>query len=117
MTKYDRLGRTEMLTEYRRKNMKCIVFGCVNHNHQGTFVGNLCSPCHSMIVSGEPKFGQTFVHEMQARIKELEAALIGVLPYVSTSREDAECACMERFDRPIGNAVSIARAALKGEKT
>ena len=50
-----------------------------------------------------------------ARIKELEAALIGVLPYVSTSREDAECASMERFDRPIGNAVSIARAALKGD--
>jgi hypothetical protein len=50
----------------------------------------------------------------QARIAELEAALIGVLPYVSTSREDAECACMERFDRPIGNAVSITRAALKG---
>jgi cytochrome c5 len=79
MTKYDRLGRTEMLTEYRRKNMKCIVFGCVNHNHQGTFVGNLCSPCHSMIVSGEPKFGQTFVHEMQARIKELESALRSIL--------------------------------------
>tara|TARA_R110000744_G_scaffold289502_3_gene400398 strand:- start:2674 stop:2949 length:276 start_codon:yes stop_codon:yes gene_type:complete len=50
-----------------------------------------------------------------ARIAELEAALIGVLPYVSASREDAECACMERFDRPIGNTVSIARAALENK--
>ena len=75
MTNYDRLGRTEMLAEYRRKNMKCIVFGCVNHNHQGAFVGNLCSPCHSMIVSGEPKYGQTFVHEMQERVAKLEVAL------------------------------------------
>lgn len=51
---------------------KCIVFGCKNHKYQGSFVDNMCMPCHSMIVSGEPKFGQTFVHEMQARIKELE---------------------------------------------
>jgi hypothetical protein len=49
----------------------------------------------------------------QARIAELEAALLGVLPYVSTSRESAERACMERQDSPIADAVSIARAALK----
>jgi hypothetical protein len=50
---------------------KCIVFGCSNRKHQGTFIGNLCSPCHDMLVSGEPKFGQTFVHEMQALVEEL----------------------------------------------
>jgi hypothetical protein len=49
----------------------------------------------------------------QARIAELEAALLGVLPYVSTSREAAERACMERQDSPIADAVSIARDALK----
>jgi hypothetical protein len=50
----------------------------------------------------------------QARIAELEAALRRVLPYVSTSREDAERACMERQDSPIADAVSLAHAALKG---
>ena len=50
----------------------CIVYGCKNHKNEGRFIGKLCGPCNDMLVSGEPKFGQTFVHEMQARIKELE---------------------------------------------
>ena len=75
----------------------------------GVFVGGFFDAADA-IIAALPDY------ETQQRIKELEAALIGVLPYVSTSREDAECASMERFDRPIGNAVSIARAALKGER-
>lgn len=35
------------------KSRKCIVHGCKNHTDQGAFVGDLCSPCHSMITTGE----------------------------------------------------------------
>ena len=33
--------------------MKCIVNGCSNHYGEGMFVGDLCSPCYSMLVSGK----------------------------------------------------------------
>lgn len=33
--------------------MKCIVKGCTNYTHEGTFVGNLCKPCHTMLTTGK----------------------------------------------------------------
>jgi hypothetical protein len=51
--------------------------------------------------------------KLKARISELEAALIGVLPHVKTSREAAEFAAMERQCTPALDAVAAARAALK----
>jgi len=32
---------------------KCIVFGCLNHKDEGTFVGDLCGPCHNFITTGK----------------------------------------------------------------
>lgn len=34
---------------------KCIVQGCENHRGEGTFVGDLCGPCHSFVARGEPQ--------------------------------------------------------------
>jgi hypothetical protein len=50
---------------------KCIVLGCKNHKNEGRFIGKVCGPCNDMLVSGKPKYGQTFVHEMQALVEEL----------------------------------------------
>lgn len=44
--------------------MKCLVHGCENRDHQGTFVGNLCAPCYEMLKTGEVGFGTTFVHRL-----------------------------------------------------
>jgi len=54
---------------------KCIVSGCANHKHEGLFVGDLCGPCFQMLTSGDPNYGNTFIHELQARVKTLELAL------------------------------------------
>jgi hypothetical protein len=35
----------------------CIVHGCLNRTDQGTFVGDLCKPCHDYLASG--KIGPT----------------------------------------------------------
>lgn len=32
--------------------MKCIVLGCSNSKGEGTFVGDICGPCHYMLTSG-----------------------------------------------------------------
>ena len=51
---------------------KCIVHGCPNRKHQGSFIGDICAPCSNMLVFGDPKFGVTFVHKMRDRLEELE---------------------------------------------
>jgi len=44
---------------------KCLVRECDNHKGEGTFVGDLCGPCHHMLMTGEIRHGATFVHEMR----------------------------------------------------
>lgn len=34
------------------KGHKCIVYGCKNHEGEGGFVGDLCSPCYTMLSTG-----------------------------------------------------------------
>ena len=31
---------------------KCLVKGCGNYSDGGTFIGDLCAPCHRMITTG-----------------------------------------------------------------
>lgn len=45
--------------------MKCLVKGCVNHDHEGAFIGLLCSPCYIMITTGMIGYGHTFIHDMR----------------------------------------------------
>jgi hypothetical protein len=30
---------------------KCLVKDCPNHAHEGTFIGELCAPCHTMLTT------------------------------------------------------------------
>ena len=39
----------------------CIVRDCVNHRHQGRFIGDLCAPCHAYITT-------SFLGELQSRV-------------------------------------------------
>lgn len=34
------------------KGVKCIVHGCTNHENEGGFVGDICSPCYNIITTG-----------------------------------------------------------------
>ena len=38
----------------------CIVKGCSNHRGEGLFIGELCSPCHTFITTGEGKHSQAY---------------------------------------------------------
>ena len=40
--------------------MKCIVKDCANHMHGGRFVGELCTPCHTFITTGEGTYSQAY---------------------------------------------------------
>ena len=43
---------------------RCIVHGCVNHRHQGRFVGDMCAPCHSYITTGKVGPTTSFLSRM-----------------------------------------------------
>lgn len=40
--------------------MKCIVKDCKNHEHEGQFIGSLCSPCHTYITKGDGTHSQAY---------------------------------------------------------
>lgn len=50
-------------------NNKCIVYGCRNHKNEGMFVGEMCSPCYSMITTGKITHSDSFLN----RITSLES--------------------------------------------
>ena len=51
----------------------CVVKGCTNARHQGSFVGDLCSPCHNIITTGNPGYtvGVLKVFQQYELLKEL----------------------------------------------
>ncbi|QIG71619.1 hypothetical protein EVB94_148 [Rhizobium phage RHph_TM40] len=48
---------------------KCLVKGCMNESDQGTFIGDLCLPCHDMITTGKIHHtNPTFIGDLQRQI-------------------------------------------------
>ena len=45
--------------------MKCKIPNCVNEDHQGTFVGDECSPCYSM--NKNSQFYRNLIEELKSR--------------------------------------------------
>jgi hypothetical protein len=62
---------------------KCIVHGCVNRQGEGTFIGELCLPCHEMLVTGKIGPTTSFLGDMakelsnaRERLAEIKAITI-----------------------------------------
>ena len=51
---------TAELLRARLARIRCIVKDCQNHRHEGKFVGDLCSPCHTFITTGEGEHSQAY---------------------------------------------------------
>ncbi len=110
---------------------KCIVHGCQNHKHQGSFEGGLCAPCYRMLTTGNPKFGTSFVHHMEARIladaKVIEAAKELARLFDSCIKEMMSAyhdqfdgvwieSDFEKVESPYREALAAFSAAAKGEE-
>lgn len=89
---------------------KCIVKGCENREHEGTFYGQLCAPCYRMLHTGEIKHGDTFIHKIQAAFQDMSMSRpfnkmcddcmgFGILPNAET------CACGAPSVNENGNCV------------
>ena len=66
---------------------KCIVKGCNNRPHEGTFVGCLCSPCYTMLRTGNVSFGGTFIHDIEHERQQLQADLGSVVALTGMLKE------------------------------
>lgn len=55
-----------------KSSTKCIVKGCNNYHGQGRFIGELCSPCHQMLSSGNGAYNSTFVGDLYQKANQLE---------------------------------------------
>jgi hypothetical protein len=51
---------------------KCIVFGCSNRKGEGTFIGDLCAPCHKYITTGEIGHANSFLGKLSRIKKSIE---------------------------------------------
>lgn len=48
---------------------KCLVFGCTNHEGEGGFVGELCSPCYNMLKTGVVGPTNSFIGDLRDRLE------------------------------------------------
>lgn len=73
--------------------MKCIVKGCTNYTHEGRFVGDLCAPCHTMLVTGKDGPSNAWF------VKAIEGAKKAVLKdIIITSKENGEVVAVTLTD-------------------
>lgn len=55
------------LITYRLKPQVCIIAGCTNSKKEGAFVGDICSPCHNYIITGEIGATNSFLGELKMK--------------------------------------------------
>jgi hypothetical protein len=88
---------TAELLRARLARIRCIVKDCQNHRHEGKFVGDLCSPCHTFITTGEGEHSQAYRNSQREwqgltdeEVKQLwkdTPQLVGVYSYTDIARE------------------------------
>lgn len=52
-------------------NKKCIVYGCSNHDNEGSFIGDLCGPCYNYLSKGKIGPTDSFLGIIRNKILDL----------------------------------------------
>ena len=58
------------------KGQKCVVKDCKNHQHEGGFNGDVCSPCYQFIVHGKGIHSQAYRNAKPAELTDAEIRTI-----------------------------------------
>ena len=69
---------------------KCIVMGCENHDDEGEFVGDLCSPCHKFVTSGRGVHSQAYRNAKQIELRKMVLDL-QFMPETDVDRKELTC--------------------------
>lgn len=54
-------------------SVKCIVKNCLNHTHEGQFVGDLCMPCWSALTNGRSPKVVHDTHELREFMQSMQS--------------------------------------------
>jgi hypothetical protein len=78
---------------------KCIVMGCENHDDEGEFVGDLCSPCYKFVTSGRGIHSQAYRNAKQIEPRRMVLDL-EFLPNSDDDRKELTCmfCCLRNCD-------------------
>ena len=63
----------------KKAKKKCITANCENTSDLGTFVGDLCAPCHVFITSGNGRDSQAYRNSLRIVSSELIKMLVNGL--------------------------------------
>jgi hypothetical protein len=68
------MGFTDLIPLYTHpvKELKCIVKDCENHKHEGSFNGDVCSPCYQFIAHGKGVYSQAYRNAKPAELTDEE---------------------------------------------
>ena len=71
---YNEIGQGEPLYTHPVKEQKCVVQDCENHQHEGSFNGDLCSPCFQFIAHGKGINSQAYrnTHPVKEQLTDEE---------------------------------------------
>jgi len=82
-----KIGRSPAASKAR----KCIVMGCANHANEGTFIGDLCSPCHAFVASGEGIHSQAYRNAKKISPRTHMVLDLRSLPEKDDARQTLAC--------------------------
>lgn len=73
-----------------RRSKRCIIMDCTNRSNEGTFIGDLCSPCHMFVTSGKGVHSQAYRNAMKIPHRKMVLDL-EFLPEKCEGRRGLEC--------------------------
>jgi hypothetical protein len=61
------------------RSKKCIVRNCNNRTGEGSFKGNLCTPCHTFITTGQGRYSQMYRNSVGMVLQKVGESFLGDL--------------------------------------
>jgi len=71
------------------KEQKCVVKDCENHKHEGSFNGDVCSPCYQFIAHGKGIHSQAYRNAKPAELTDEE--IISTMVQFDVYSSDDHC--------------------------
>lgn len=71
--------RKKSVVRPKIRSKKCIVRNCNNRAGEGSFKGNLCTPCHTFITTGQGRYSQMYRNSLGSVLQKVGESFLGGL--------------------------------------
>jgi hypothetical protein len=90
--------------------MKCKVKDCENHEHEGLFIGFLCSPCYRFLNTGEGKTSQLYRNTIAAEREECASIEVHL---TTPDRDYTNISPLDAYEAALMDAAMAFREAIR----